>query len=98
MRTTIRPVATVFLATAITTGTSIGCKTNSGDLSGAVSASSASPFPLANPEVTTEAQFAALSRPASGIVQDGRSMKFLVDARTSSPKVWFVNGNFTVAG
>ncbi len=54
---------------------------------------------LALGELTTAAQFEAMSIPSGGIIKSGRSMKFLVDLRTpASPKVHFMNGNFAVNG
>jgi hypothetical protein len=56
------------------------------------------PLPLDQAEIPTAEAFAALSVPAGDLVANGRVAKFLVDLRQASPRVHFVNGNFTENG
>ncbi len=46
--------------------------------------------------IEDQATFTSLSREGSGIVQGGRSLKFLIDRRNPArPAVYFMNGNFS---
>jgi len=68
-------------------------------LAAAVAAPSAPPLPLDLPEIASAERFVAISTPAGDLVANGRVAKFLVDLRRpESPRVHFVNGNFTEDG
>jgi hypothetical protein len=49
-------------------------------------------------KINTKAIFDALSFEEDGLLVLGRSVKFLIDARSSSPKVYFMNAKYTDEG
>jgi len=55
--------------------------------------------PLAVDEIASEEQLAAVSVPGSGLVLNGRQIKFFIDRRVpESARVFFINGNFQENG
>ncbi|HKH44757.1 MAG TPA: PEP/pyruvate-binding domain-containing protein [Thermoanaerobaculia bacterium] len=57
------------------------------------------PQPLAVDEIASEEQLAAVSVPGSGLVLNGRQVKFFIDRRVpETARVFFINGNFQENG
>ncbi len=48
--------------------------------------------------ISTAATFEAFSTPGGGLSSSGRSMKFLVDNRSATKRIDFINGNYQVTG
>ena len=70
------------------------CKTpNSARMKGA------NDLPLSADTISSWEQFKAMSRESSGVLQNGRTIKFLIDQRDpAKPHVYFINGNFRAGG
>lgn len=65
----------------------------------AVDAQPPASFPLALDEIASVEQLAAVSVPGSGLVLNGRQIKFFIDRREpANARVLFVNGNFQENG
>lgn len=53
---------------------------------------------LSSQRISTAAQFESFSTPGGGLSSSGRSMKFLIDNRTTTKRIDFINGNYKVNG
>lgn len=54
---------------------------------------------LAHEKITDRAHFDQIAKDASGLIKGGKAVKFFIDNRNpATPKVYFINGNFTENG
>ncbi len=72
-----------------------GCSANVDDLEESEDALAAKPYAM---KITSATGYKAFGVEGGGFGQSGRTMKFVIDARTSARSIYFVNGNYTVGG
>lgn len=72
-----------------------GCSASTDDLEESEDALAAKPYAQ---KITSATGYKAFGVEGGGFGQSGRTMKFVIDARTAARPIFFVNGNYTVGG
>lgn len=72
-----------------------GCSASDSDVEESEEALSVKPYAT---KISSVTGYKALSVEGGGFGQSGRTMKFVIDARTATPALYFVNGNYKVSG